>query len=146
MTVTVSLFSDHATSKHHTGLLALGWRKNDHQPVFDHFMDEISNLCIPKLCCCKWTNLFQWVAFGLCFYLADRPEHNVPLNLLWSCSYIQIYYNTIMQVVLQIQSEALPKWATNVSMSQLNWLEHIWSSQSIYILCTIAWVSNNTDV
>ncbi len=28
------------------------------------------------------TNPFRWVAFGPCFYLADRPEHDAQLNLL----------------------------------------------------------------
>ncbi len=82
MTVTLSLISEHAASKYHTGVLALGWSKNDHQPVFDHFMNEVSQLCTPKLSYCKLTNSFLWVAFGLCFYLADRPEHDAQLNLL----------------------------------------------------------------
>ncbi len=39
-------------------------------------------MCTPKLSYCKSTNSFQWVVFGLCFYVADRPECNVQLNLL----------------------------------------------------------------
>ncbi len=58
MTVTLSLLSEHATSKYHTGVLALGWSKNDHQPVFDHFMDEVSKLHTRKLCYCHMTNSF----------------------------------------------------------------------------------------
>ncbi len=27
-------------------------------------------------------NSFEYGAFGLCFYLADRPEHDAQLNLL----------------------------------------------------------------
>ncbi len=73
-TVTISVLSEHATLKHHSGVLALGWSKNDHQPVFDHFIDMVSQLHIAKLCCCKLTNSFWWLAFGLCFSLADRPE------------------------------------------------------------------------
>ncbi len=30
MTVTLSLLSEYAASKYHTGVLALGWSKNDH--------------------------------------------------------------------------------------------------------------------
>ena len=82
MTVTLSLITELATSKHHTGVLALGWSKNDHQPVFDHIMNEVSQLRKPKLCYCRGTNSFRWVSFGLCFYLADRPEQDARLNLL----------------------------------------------------------------
>ena len=82
MTVTLSLLSEHAASKYHTGVLALGWSKNDHQPVFEHIMNEVSQLRTPKLRYCKLTNSFRWVAFGLCFYLADRPECDAKLNLL----------------------------------------------------------------
>ncbi len=57
----------------HTGVLALGWCKNDCQPVFDHFTNEVAQLHTPKLCYCSVTNLFQWVSFGLCLYLPDRP-------------------------------------------------------------------------
>ncbi len=56
MTVTLSLLPEHAASKYTTGVLALGWSKNDHQPAFDHFMNEVSQLHTPKLCCCKLTN------------------------------------------------------------------------------------------
>ena len=82
MTVTLSLITEFATSKHHTGVLALGWSKNDHQPVFDHIMNEVSQLRKPKLRYCKVTNSFRWISFGLCFYLADRPERDARLNLL----------------------------------------------------------------
>ncbi len=82
MTVMLTLITEFATSKHHTGALALGWSKNNHQPVFDHIMNEVSQLCKPKLCYCKVTKSFHWITFGLYFYLADRPEHDARLNLL----------------------------------------------------------------
>ncbi len=41
MTVTLSLLSVHAASKHHLGVLTLGWSQNDHQQVFNHFMNEV---------------------------------------------------------------------------------------------------------
>ncbi len=58
MTGTLSLLFEHAASKHHTDVLALRWNKNDHQPVYDHFMNEVSQLHTPKLCYCKLTNSF----------------------------------------------------------------------------------------
>ncbi len=82
MTVMLSLITKLAMSKHHTGVLALGGSKNDHQPVFDHIMNEVSQLRKPKLSCCKVINSFRLISFGLCFYLADRPERDARLNLL----------------------------------------------------------------
>ncbi len=82
VSVTFGLLLEHAASKYHTGVLALGQSKNDHQPVFDHFMDEVSKLHNPKLRYCKLINSFGWVTFGLCFYLADKPKCNVQLILL----------------------------------------------------------------
>ncbi len=82
MTVMLSLITEFATSKHHTGVLALGWSKNDHQPVVDHIMNVVLQLHTPKLHYCKETNSFWWISFGLCFCLADRPECDAQLNLL----------------------------------------------------------------
>ncbi len=42
----------------------------------------VSKLCTFKLRHCKLTNSFQWMAFGLCFYLADRSKHDAQSNLL----------------------------------------------------------------
>ncbi len=91
MTVTLSLLSEHAASKYHIGVLTLGSSKNNHQPVFDHITNEVSQLHTPKLCYCKLTNSFQWVTFGLFFYLADIPEHDAQLNLLGHGGATSIY-------------------------------------------------------
>ncbi len=48
MTVRFSLLSEHATSKRNAGVLALGLSKN-HQPIFDRYMNEVSQLHTPKL-------------------------------------------------------------------------------------------------
>ncbi len=45
-------------------------------------MNEVSQLNTPKLCYCKSTNSFWWMAFGLYFYPTDRPECDAWLNLL----------------------------------------------------------------
>ncbi len=82
MTVRLSLLSKLATSKYHTSVLALGWSKNDRIQLFDHVMDEESQLHIPKRCHCSLTNSFCWVVFGLCFNLVNRPELDAQLNLL----------------------------------------------------------------
>ncbi len=40
-------------SKYHTGVLVLEWSKNVHQLIFDHIMNEVPQLCTPKLCYCS---------------------------------------------------------------------------------------------
>ncbi len=44
MTEKLSLLSEHIAPNPHIGVLAFGWSKNDYQPVFDHFLNEVSEL------------------------------------------------------------------------------------------------------
>ena len=127
MTVTLSLITEFATSKHHTGVLALGWSKNDHQPVFDHIMNEVSQLRTPKLRYCRVTNSFRWISFGLCFYLADRPERDARLNLLGHggvtskrFGHVAIYKNTILPSCNLCYKSRIRHCQTGQAMRQCN--------------------------
>ncbi len=127
MTVTLSLLSEHIASKYHTGVLALGWSKNDHQPVFDHIMNEVSTLHIPKLHYCKSTNSFWWVAFGLSFYLADRPERDAQLNLLGHGSptskqvgYVATYKTTTIPLCNLCYKSRVRHYQSGQSLHQCN--------------------------
>ncbi len=114
-------------SKYHTGVLAIGWSKNDHQPVFDHIMNEVSQLHKPKICYCKVTNSFWWIPFGLCFYLADRPERDALLNLLGhggvaskQFGHVAIYTQTILPSCDLCYKSLVRHCQTGQTMQQCN--------------------------
>ena len=67
-----------ATSKFHTYCLAIGKSSNDHEPVIDHYLQEIETLA-------KGVEVFSAgkfirVQMGLLAYIADRPERHAILN------------------------------------------------------------------
>ena len=67
-----------ATSKFHTYCLAVGKSSNDHEPVIDHYLQEIETLA-------KGIDVFSdgkfvRIQMGLLAYIADRPERHAILN------------------------------------------------------------------
>ncbi len=153
MTETLSLLSKHTVS-----MLALGWSKNDHQTVFDQFMNEIWELCKPKLHYGIVTNLSWWISFELYFYLADRPECDAWLNLHGHGGTTSIWFGH----VATFKPNTLPSWdlcfKSRVWHSQAGQamchcnnctgceLVYIWSFQSNYILSATSWSSKHANV
>ncbi len=149
-TVTLSLLSEHAASKYHNGMLAFGWSKNDHQQVFDRFIDEVSKLCSPKFYYCILTNSFRRVAFELSFYLADRPECDVQLSLLGhgiATSNLWSYRNQLQYhhaICVTKQGCGIAK-VGNICINVTTGLVVTYMIIPKHRLCTTAWVSNYTD-
>ena len=116
MTVTLPDPNGSATSKYHTYCLAVGKSSNDHQPVIDHYLNEIETLMNGVKMFNPETGKYVNVRMGLLAYIADRPERHAILNqaeaghfgkrTLW-CSYIDHRYLPYCNVCFQRELESL---------------------------------------
>ena len=80
LTVTFQDADGNATSQFQTFFLAVGKSSKDHQPVLDHYMDEVEILTKEGVdVFCATVEVYKRVQMGLLAYIADRPERHAML-------------------------------------------------------------------
>ncbi len=82
MTFTFSTFKDDATSKFHTGLLAMGPGSLPHNEVINYYFQEL--LRKPTRRYFGATKQFHWVCFDAIAYITDRVERDSAMSTLSS--------------------------------------------------------------
>ncbi len=84
MTFTFSTSKDDATSKFHTGLLAMGSASLPHDEVIAYYFEELKQLRKPTRRYFGATKKFQWVCFDVMAYITDRVERDSAMRTLSS--------------------------------------------------------------
>ena len=80
LTVTFPDADGIATSSFHTFCLVVGKSNKDHQPVLNHYMDEVKTLTNEGVdVLCTTGGVCKRVQMGLLAYIADRPERHAIL-------------------------------------------------------------------
>ena len=103
LTVTICPPEGQMSSRRYTIVLAMGKSSEDHTPVIEHYMRELSEMMKGFDCYFGSSNKIQRIAFGMVAWNADRPE-----NQMLTCTRKEGTYGKVTGYAVKPSEQHLP--------------------------------------